>query len=174
MMQRIKKTGRRPSPVATRAGWGSASTVLLATAAMHLSPAHAGTQITFDDIAAGGANGLTYERVKSERDALFDAIKQRGTVNLEEFALAPTQARGVPGVVIFDVDRDDDQDIYVTNGPNQANSLFVNQLSESGQLTFVDQAEALGVAATAQDSNGACAGDIDNDGDTDLLVLGAC
>ena len=160
--------------MAGRYAWAPALTALVGAMIVHPPPVQAAAQIAFDDIAAGGANGLVYERVRSQRDALFDVIKERGTVKFDEFALAPTQARGVPGVVIFDMDRDNDQDIYVTNGPGQANSLFVNQLSDNGQLTFVDEAEALGVAAAEQDSNGACAGDIDNDGDMDLLVLGAC
>ena len=168
-----KRTQHRRG-LASGAGWVSVSTIVLAAAYSPSSLSQTSGQITFNDIAVGGANGLAYERVRSERDVLFDAIKARGVVGIDEFALAPTQARGVPGVVIFDMDRDNDQDIYVTNGPNQANSLFVNQLSDSGQLTFVDQAESLAVDATEQDSNGACAGDIDNDGDADLLVLGAC
>jgi len=76
-------------------------------------------------------------------------------------------------VAILDYDGDGDLDIYVTNGPGAANSLYSNQLEETGQLTFVDVAEAAGVAATDQDSNGVSYGDIDNDGDHDLLVLGA-
>jgi hypothetical protein len=75
-------------------------------------------------------------------------------------------------VAIFDYDRDGDLDIYVTNGPGAPNSLYSNQLTESGSVTFVDVGEAAGVAATGQDSTGVCYGDTDNDGDHDLLVLG--
>ena len=39
-------------------------------------------------------------------------------------------------------------------------------------MTFVDVAVAAGVDATAQDTSGVCFGDIDNDGDEDLYVLG--
>lgn len=84
----------------------------------------------------------------------------------------PLKGRGAPGVAIFDFDGDDDLDIYVTNGPGAANSLLSNQLVETGLLGFVDVASAAGVDAYSQDSMGVCFGDIDNDGDEDLYVLG--
>jgi len=33
--------------------------------------------VTFQDIAAGGGAGITYHRVESPSDALFDALKQQ-------------------------------------------------------------------------------------------------
>lgn len=84
----------------------------------------------------------------------------------------PTASSGLPGVAIFDYDRDGDLDIYVTNGPGAANALLQNQLAQTGAATFVDVAAAAGVAAVDQDSTGVCFGDTDNDGDEDLFVLG--
>jgi hypothetical protein len=78
---------------------------------------------------------------------------------------------GAPGVALIDYDNDGDLDIYVTNGPGRANSLFKNMLKETGQLTFVDVAEEAGVALKNNDSTGVCFGDIDNDGFDDIYVV---
>ncbi|ETW96485.1 MAG: hypothetical protein ETSY1_26445, partial [Candidatus Entotheonella factor] len=128
-------------------------------------------RITFVDIAAGGGAGIHFQRVPSDRDAIFDAFKQQGIIPASEVVNFPHKARGIPGVALFDFDRDGDLDIYVTNGPGASNSLYSNQLLETGRLTFVDVANTAGVAIQDRDSNGVCYGDLDNDGDQDLLVL---
>ncbi len=128
--------------------------------------------VTFQDIAAGDGAGITYRRRPSPSKAIFDRIKQEPTYSFPDLSRTPFKSRGAPGVAIFDFDRDGDLDLYVTNGPGAANSLYANQLRETGALAFVDLAAAAGVAAADQDSTGVCYGDLDNDGDHDLLVLG--
>ena len=73
-----------------------------------------------------------------------------------------------PGVVVFDYDRDGDLDFYVTDGFQNRNLLYRNE----GDGTFVNVAEAAGVAAFWSHSTGAVACDIDNDGYQDLYVGG--
>lgn len=131
----------------------------------------AGADVTYTDIAADGA--LAYERTPSASIAIFDFLKTFPVLTPPEWAIAPEKPHGAPGVALLDADGDGDLDLYVTNGPGTANSLFSNQLVETGTATFVDVATAAGVDATAQDSTGTCFGDADNDGDPDLLVLSA-
>lgn len=130
--------------------------------------------VTFHDIAAHDGAGITYRRAKSpSRDAIFDAIRAQPVFTFADVPRTPEKARGAPGVAIFDYDGDGDLDMYVTNGPGVANSLYSNQLVETGHLTFIDTAQKAGVAATDMDSNSLCYGDIDNDGDQDMYVTGA-
>ena len=69
------------------------------------------------------------------------------------------------GVLVFDYNNDDLEDIYVTNsiGPN---ALFRN----NGNGTFTDTAAAAGIDDPSGHSNGGCAADYDNDGDKDLYL----
>ena len=71
-----------------------------------------------------------------------------------------------PGVVVFDYDRDGDLDFYVTAGQGHPNLLYRNE----GEASFVNVAEAAGVAAVQSHSSGGVACDIDNDGYQDLYV----
>ncbi|MGD2115098.1 MAG: CRTAC1 family protein [Acidobacteriota bacterium] len=141
------------------------------------SPAVADGGVTFTDIAEGGGAGITFSRTASPRDAIRSDILNGTPISVGSFLLnarasSPQKAHGGPGIAVFDYDNDGDLDIYVTNGPGSANSLYASQLADSGSMTFVDQGTAAGVGATSQDSSGVCYGDIDNDGDHDLYVLG--
>ena len=135
--------------------------------------------ITFVDIAADSNSGISYERFPSPADAVLNEYKQKPLLfgpnepnSTENLAQLPIETRGWPGIAVLDFDRDGDMDLYVTNGPEVANSLYVNQLIESGSVSFVDAGAQAGVGANEQDSSGICYGDIDNDGDHDLMVLG--
>ena len=137
-------------------------------------PLFAHAEVRFHEIAIEPGSGLEYARkptpeLLANREYLFDI----GQVPLQGGnAQFPFKWAGSPGVAIFDFDADGDLDLYVTNGPDKANSLFKNLLTDTGKISFEDVAESAGVAAFAQDSTGVCFGDIDNDGDHDLLVLG--
>ena len=126
--------------------------------------------VSFIDIASDDTSGITYHRVESPSDDILDTFKQ-GVLSLEQVIFMPANSRGAPGVAVFDYDGDGDQDIYVTNGPGAANSLYSNQHAQSGQVSFIDVATEVGAGLAGDDSTGVCYGDIDNDGDEDLLVL---
>ena len=131
-------------------------------------------------LLAGSAHGVTFQnvpldfshqpatRLQTLTDYFSDDVMDVPT----EYVPAPFKPYGVPGVAVLDYDTDGDLDIYVTNGPGGANGLFSNQLVESHSLGFVDVADEAGVALTDVDAQGVCYGDIDNDSDPDLLVLG--
>ena len=125
--------------------------------------------VTFTNVAP--SSGVTYGRVASARITEFNQFLTGGPFTFPEVANLPMRAEGAVGVCLFDFDGDDDLDIYVTNGPGAANSLYSNQLAETGSLGFTDVAAAAGVEVTALDSTGCVAGDTDNDGDRDLYVL---
>ena len=132
-------------------------------------------EISFQNFAEDPASGIEYVRTRSASYSQVEALQQASLVAPVPFPASlslPHRAGGFPGVAILDYDRDGDLDLYVTNGPGTANSLFVNQLTETGTLSFIDQGAASGAGAADQDSNGVCYGDLDNDGDDDLLVLG--
>jgi len=130
------------------------------------------SSVTFYDIAANDSGGINYRRTPSAQNEIWKSIKQQAVYGVQDIALTPTKPRGMPGVAVFDYDMDGDEDIYVTNGPGTPNSLYSNQYMETGSVSFIDVSTLAFVQATAQDSTGVCYGDIDNDGDDDLYVLG--
>lgn len=137
-------------------------------------PAGAGDQagVTFRELTAEEASGIDYRRVPSATNAAFERIKAEPLYTMPLVVATPEKPRGSPGVALLDFDGDGDLDVYATNGPGAANGLYANRLEETGALRFEDVAEAAGVAAGDQDSTGVCFGDLDNDGDPDLVVLG--
>jgi len=138
--------------------------------------AYSSENITFKNIADDIEQKIDFKHGKSaERFAKIIDFRERSLVSpidFEELYETPTQTQGIPGVAILDYDRDGDLDVYLTNGPNFPNSLYSNQIEETGKLSFIDVAKQAGVAALDQDSTAVCYGDIDNDGDLDLFVLG--
>ena len=132
--------------------------------------AHTGG-VTYTDIATAGTSLADYRRAPSPDHALREANRQKPVVTAEDFAEEPVHDRGLPGIVLFDYDNDGDSDLFVTNGPGRPMSLYRNDLHH-GHASFVDVAAGSGLELTAMDANGACAGDLDNDGNIDLYVLG--
>ena len=183
-LERSKETvygeiAHRETRLATTPSWNNSALamtwliLLLSLAAtLGATPPPTGP-VTFEEITDSLA--LDYSRTRSPGYAAVEALQQQSLVAPVPFpsSLAlPHRPGGFPGVAVLDHDDDGDLDLYVTNGPGTANSLFVNQLMETGELAFVDQGAASDAGVTDQDSNGVCYGDLDNDGDDDLVVLG--
>ncbi|MCB1035139.1 MAG: CRTAC1 family protein [Acidobacteria bacterium] len=138
-------------------------------------PLQADNDVSFHNVSQ--SVGINYDHGPTDRFAEVEEIFDMLPIPTGEFLSevrpnAPISPRGVTGIAILDYDVDGDLDIFVVNSPGTANSLFSNQLMETGTHSYVDVALAAGVDATAQDTSGACFGDIDNDGDPDLYLLG--
>lgn len=137
-----------------------------------LAPSAVAAPITYTNVSLDPAKGITYRRAVSATIGAYDAVKIKPFMSREELFNSPTRVHGAPGVALLDYDNDGDLDIYVTNGPGRANSLYKNSFKQTGQLTFTDVGASSGAGATDMDSTGVCYGDVDNDGDQDILVLG--
>ena len=71
-----------------------------------------------------------------------------------------------PSAVVFDYDEDGDQDLFITSNRGHANFLYSNR----GDGTFDNVSVQAGVALTDNNSSGAAACDLNNDGYKDLYV----
>lgn len=166
MMVWNKKLARRGLPLLA-----AVTTTAVASTAAATGGVEGG--VVFDDIALD----LDYRRAPAANfPELIDLLEGSLVGDGLEFATIPEnlpgRVRGIPGVAVFDYDNDGDLDLYATQGPGRAASLYSNKLMETGLVSFVDVAAAAGVEATDMDSWGVCYGDLDNDGDEDLILTG--
>ncbi len=111
-------------------------------------------------------------------DAFFS--NEGGTSTDTTVLVKTTHTGNDMGAAAADFDDDGDLDIYTTNitdnttdpcgvGTTQGNVLYVNQLSETGSLSFNDEAAQRGVLDTAW-GWGVDWIDFENDGDLDLVA----
>ena len=139
-----------------------------------LVPAHATGAV---DVAVTNPDGSTVSLASAltyQHEAFEETSERAGIAYTHYRDLLDIIPLGA-GVVAFDYNGDDLQDIYVTSTPDLAglvpdsegeNALFRN----NGDGTFTDVADEAGVSDADAKSNGGCAADYDNDGDQDLFV----
>ena len=127
--------------------------------------------LSFTDIASGDGAGVTYRRAPSPGAEAARAFRTQ-VQTFEALMTEPPKMGGLAGVALADLNNDGALDIYVSNGRGRPNSLYLNQLPITGQLTFRDVGLETGCDATQQESSGVVIADIDNDGWRDILVLG--
>ncbi|MEO1339171.1 MAG: hypothetical protein AAFV29_26245, partial [Myxococcota bacterium] len=103
----------------------------------------------FTEISTDSAYGLNYRRTPSASSAILDNIKAQPFFTFADLDVSPLKSRGAPGVALADFDGDGSLDIYVTNGPGTANSLFLNQKFNRA-FTFVDVGASSGAGLSDQ------------------------
>ncbi len=146
----------------------------------------AGMGVTSADFDGDGQLDLYVTNFHNDHNTLYrnlgDCIFQDET-DLRRLAASSFPYMGW-SALFLDIDGDADQDLFVANGHihpaveargiepyRQLNSLYVNQLRESGTADFATVIAVAGDAlAIRESSRGAVRGDFDNDGDLDLLV----
>jgi len=109
----------------------------------------------------GGANWL----YRNDGDTDFDGLPNYTDVALTVGVDDPS-GNGL-GAVFIDYDNDGDQDLYVTNWGG--NTLYQNQLIESGSVSFLDVTATAGLIDGGRGITSAWA-DFDKDGDLDVYI----
>ena len=120
------------------------------------------------------ADGWTDLYVANDGDGNHLWLNVRGSGTFTDEALLAGvavsrmgRAQGSMGVDAGDVDRDGDEDLFVTNLDNEGNTLYVNQ----GQGLFEDRTVEAGLFALGFTGFGTRFVDYDNDGWLDLVVV---
>lgn len=109
----------------------------------------------------GGPNRMYRNEGDTNGDGLPDFVDVAASLSVDQ-PLAISHA-----AVFIDYDNDGDQDLYVTNWG--ANTLFQNQLIETGAVAFLDVTAAAGVADGGRAVSAAW-GDFDRDGYLDFYL----
>ncbi len=129
--------------------------------------AHAGLP-SFSDVTASAGVSYTQHTLNTQPDCFLAVLDPLHPTNAPGVECMPERMSG--GAAVGDVDGDGWPDLFVTRLDDH-DLLFRNL----GQGSFADVSLAWGLQGITSASNGAAFGDLDNDGDLDLVVttLGA-
>ena len=120
-----------------------------------------GGGLSFCDFNGDGWDDLTFA-TEDGRETLF-FVNQNGIFEPIDLGIRDTSAN--KQVLWVDYDNDGDKDLFVTNITG-LNRLYEN----NGSLIFKDVTEQVGLPMVDYYSYGAAFGDIDNDGDLDVII----
>jgi hypothetical protein len=145
--------------------------------------ARAGMGTAFADFNGSGRPGLVVTNHETEMHSLFQNLGGRlfSDVTIRS-GVGPATRRYVGfGVVFFDYDNDTRLDLAIANGNVMANAALLRAGAKYGQRnlllrntgkTFTDVTKDAGPGFVPElVSRGLAAGDVDNDGDLDLLIV---
>lgn len=159
------------------------SALLNSAAYNDMGQAEAGMGIAIADYDDDGDEDLFLTHLRGETNTLYknDGNAFFTDTTVREGLSAPSRPFTAFGVGFIDADHDGDLDVFIANGDVRANDLDVegvfpydqpNQfMRNDGNNTFTDISEIAGEAITrARVSRGTAFGDVDLDGDVDILV----
>jgi len=133
-----------------------------------------GPHIAKDDVNSDGLEDLYFSGAKDNPGKLY-IQKKDGSFKLQvQSCFDEDKASEDTGVLFFDADGDNDNDLYVVSGGNEftkeAPELQDRLYFNNGSGVFEKRTDCLPVMLTS----GSCvkSGDLDNDGDQDLFVGG--
>lgn len=124
--------------------------------------------IDWIDYDGDGDNDIFITNEEGSKNSLFRNDGANAFTQITNLAIVQGNQNSA-GSSWGDIDNDGDYDLFVANYGNtgQANQLFIN---DNGTFTEVTTSE---IAAAVTNSFGSSFGDLDNDGDLDLLVCNA-